>query len=99
MGHFAALHIADTLVVEEVYNFHHLITVVIPLKGFQHKRSRQRVKMIKLFLIDFVAYGSRTAGTLSFQSIFGLASNHFFGQLCGIVFRHTFQKGFHQNAL
>ena len=99
MGHFAALHIADTLVVEEVYDFHHLIAVVILLKGFQHQRSSQRVKVIKLFLIDFVANGSRTASALSLQSILRLATNHLFGQLCRIVFRHTFQKGFHQNAL
>ena len=97
--HFAALHIADTLVVEEVYDFHHLLAVVIPLKGFQHQRSSQRVKVIKLFLVDFVAYGSRTASALPFQSIFGLASNDLFGKFCGIVFSHTFQKGFHQNAL
>ena len=50
VGHFAALHIADTLVVEKIYDLHHLITVVILLKGFQHQRSSQRVKVIKLFL-------------------------------------------------
>ena len=99
VGHFAAQHIADTLVVEEVYDLHHLIAVVIPLKGFQYQRSGQRVKVIKLFLVDFVAYGSRTASALPFQSIFGLASNDLFGKFCGIVFSHTFQKGFHQNAL
>ena len=32
MGHFAAQHIADSLLVEEVYDLHHLIAVVIPLK-------------------------------------------------------------------
>ena len=36
VGHFAAQHIADTLVVEKVYDLHHFIAVVIPLKGFQH---------------------------------------------------------------
>ena len=99
VGHFSALHIADTLVVEEIYDLHHLIAVVILLKGFQHQRSSQRVKVIELFLVDFVAYGSRAASTLPFQSIFGLASNDLFGKFCGIVFSHTFQKGFHQNAL
>ena len=99
MGHFAAQHIADTLVVEEVYDLHHLIAVVIPLKGFQHQRSGRRVKMIELVIVDFIANGSRTASALSFQSVLGLTTNHLFGQLCGIVFRHTFQKGFHQNAL
>ena len=99
MGHFSALHIADTLVVEEIYDLHHLIAVVIPLKGFQHQRSSQRVKVIELFLVDFVANGSCAASTLPFQSIFGLASNDLFGKFCGIVFSHTFQKGFHQNAL
>ena len=62
VGHFAVLHIADTLVVEEVYDFHHPLAVVILLKGFQHKRSSQRVKVIKLVLVDFIANGSRTAG-------------------------------------
>ena len=99
VGHFAAQHIADTLVVEEVYDLHHFIAVVIPLKGFQHQRRGQRVKMIKLVLVDFIADSSRTASALSFQSVLGLTTNHLFGQLCGIVFRHTFQKGFHQNAL
>ena len=99
VGHFAAQHIADTLVVEEVYDLHHFIAVVIPLKGFQHQRSGQRVKMIELVLVDFIADGSRAAGALSLQSILRLATNHLFGQLCRIVFRHTFQKGFHQNAL
>ena len=99
VGHFSAQHIADTLVIEEVYDFHHLITVVIPLKGFQHQRRGQRVKMIKLVIIDFVADGSRSAGTLPFQSVLSLTTDHLFGQLCGIVFCHTFQKGFHQNAL
>ena len=99
VGHFAAQHIADTLVVEEVYDLHHFIAVVIPLKGFQHQRSGQRVKMIELVIVDFIADGSRTASTLSLQSILRLATNHLFGQLCRIVFRHTFQEGFHQNAL
>ena len=90
MGHFAAQHVADTLVVEEIYDFHHLIAVVIPLKCFQHQRSGQRVKMIKLVLVDFIADGSRTASALPFQSVLGLTTNHLFGQLCGIVFCHTF---------
>ena len=99
MGHFAAQHITDTLVVEEVYDLHHFIAVVIPLKCFQHQRSGQRVKMIKLVLVDFIANGPRTASALSLQSILSLTTDHLFGQLCRIVFRHTFQKGFHQNAL
>ena len=99
VGHFAAQHIADTLVVEKVYDLHHLIAVVIPLKRFQHQRRGQRVKMIELVIVDFIADGSRTASALSLQSILRLATNHLFGQLCRIVFRHTFQKGFHQNAL
>ena len=99
VGHFAALHIADAFVVEEVYDLHHLIAVVIPLKGFQHQWRGQRVKVIKLFLVDFVADCSRTASTLPFQSVLSLTTNHLFGQLCGIVFRHTFQQCFHQNAL
>ena len=99
VGHFAALHIADAFVVEEVYDLHHLIAVIIPLKGFQHQRSSQRVKAIKLFLIDFVANGSCTASTLPFQGVLSLTTDHLFGQLCGIVFCHAFQKGFHQNAL
>ena len=99
MGHFAAQHIADTLVVEEVYDLHHFIAVVIPLKGFQHQRRGQRVKMIELVIVDFIADGSRTAGTLTLQGVLGLTTNHFFGQLCRIVFCHTFQKRFHQNAL
>ena len=99
VGHFAALHIADALVIEEVYDFHHLIAVVILLKGFQHKRSSQRVKVIKLFLVDFVAYGSRTASALTLQGVLGLTTDHLFGQLSGIVFCHTLQQRFHQNAL
>ena len=99
MGHFAAQHIADTLVVEEVYDFHHLLAVVIPLKGFQHQRRGQRVKVIKLVLVDFVADGSCAASAFPFQGVLGLTTDHLFGQLCGIVFRHTFQQCFHQNAL
>ncbi len=99
VGHFAAQHIADTLVVEKVYDLHHLIAVVIPLKCFQHQRSGQRVKMIKLFLVDFVANGSCAASAFPFQGVLGLTTDHLFGQLCGIVFRHTFQQCFHQNAL
>ena len=99
VGHFAAQHIADTLVVEEVYDLHHFIAVVIPLKGFQHQRRGQRVKVIKLVLVDFIADRSRSAGTLPVQSVLSLTTDHLFGQLCGIVFCHAFQKGFHQNAL
>ena len=99
VGHFAAQHIADTLVVEEVYDFHHLIAVVIPLKCFQHQRSGQRIKMIELVIVDFIADGSRTARALSFQSVLGLTTNHLFGQLSGIVFCHTLQQRFHQNSL
>ena len=91
VGHFAALHIADTLVVEEVYDLHHLIAVVIPLKGFQHQRRGQRIKMIKLVIVDFIADGSRTASALTLQGVLGLTTNHLFRQLCGIVFRHDFQ--------
>ena len=99
VGHFAAQHIADTLVVEKVYDLHHFIAVVIPLKGFQHQRRGQRVKMIKLVLVDFIANRTCAASALSFQSVLGLTTNHFFGQLCRIVFCHTFQQRFHQNAL
>ena len=99
VGHFAAQHIADTLVVEGVYDFHHLITVVIPLKSFLHQRSGQQVKMIELVLVDFIANGSRTASTLTLQGVLGLTTNHFFGQLSGIVFCHTLQQRFHQNSL
>ena len=99
MGHFAAQHIADTLVVEEVYDLHHFIAVVIPLKGFQHQRSSQRVKMIKLVLVDFITDRSRTAGALTLQGVLALATDHLFGQLCRVVFCHTFQQRFHQNAL
>ena len=99
VGHFAAQHIADALIVEEAYDFHHLITVVIPLKGFQHQRSSQRVKMIELGIVDFIANGSRTASALTLQGVLSLTTDHLFGQLCGIVFCHAFQKGFHQNAL
>ena len=99
MSHFAALHIADAFVVEEVYDLHHLIAVVIPLKRFQHQRSGQRVKMIKLVIVDFIADGSRTASALTLQGVLGLTTNHFFGQLCRIVFCHTLQQRFHQNAL
>ena len=91
VGHFAAQHIADTLVVEEVYDLHHLIAVVIPLKCFQHQRSGQRVKMIKLVIVDFIADSSRTASALTLQGVLGLTTNHLFRQLCGIVFRHAFQ--------
>ena len=89
VGHFAAQHIADALIVEEAYDFHHLITVVIPLKGFQHQRSSQRVKMIELGIVDFIANGSRTASALTLQGVLGPTTNHFFGQLCRIVFCHT----------
>ena len=99
VGHFAAQHIADTLVVEKVYDLHHLIAVVIPLKCFQHQRSGQRVKMIKLVIVDFIADGSRTASALTLQGVLSLTTDHLFGQLCRIVFCHTFQKGFHQDAL
>ena len=91
VGHFAAQHIVDTLVVEEVYDLHHFIAVVIPLKGFQHQRRGQRVKMIKLVLVDFIANRTCAASALSLQSVLGLTTNHFFGQLCRIVFCHTFQ--------
>ena len=99
VGHFSAQHIADALIVEEVYDLHHLIAVVIPLKGFQHQRRGQRVKVIKLVLVDFVADGSCAASAFPFQGVLGLTTDHLFGQLCGIVFRHTFQQCFHQNAL
>ena len=99
VGHFATQHIADTLVVEKVYDLHHLIAVVIPLKCFQHQRSGQWVKMIKLVIVDFIADGSRTASTLPFQSVLSLTTDHLFGQLCRIVFCHAFQQRFHQNAL
>ena len=91
VGHFAAQHIVDTLVVEKVYDLHHFIAVVIPLKGFQHQRRGQRVKMIKLVLVDFIANRTCAASALSLQSVLGLTTNHFFGQLCRIVFCHTFQ--------
>ena len=91
VSHFAAQHIADALVVEEVYDLHHLIAVVIPLKCFQHQRSGQRVKMIKLVIVDFIADSSRTASALTLQGVLGLTTNHLFRQLCGIVFRHAFQ--------
>ncbi len=76
-GHFAAQHIADTLVIEKFYDFHHLIAVVIPLKGFQHQRSGQRVKGDKTCPRRFYSQMVPVPPVhFPFKSVLGLATNH-----------------------
>ena len=78
-----------TTVVQPVHQFFHGRAIVIPLKGFYHKGSFQRVDLKELLLIHLEANGNRAAVVLAFQHILSHAAHNFFRKLCRVVFSHA----------
>ena len=76
-------------VVQPVHQFFHSCAIVVPLKGFYHKGSFQRVDLKELFLIHLEANGNRAAVVLSLQNILGHAAHNFFRKFCRVVFSHA----------
>ena len=78
-----------TTVVQPVHQFFHGRAIVIPLKGFYHKGSFQRVDLKELLLIHLKTNGNRAAVVLPLQNILGHAAHDLFRKFCGIVFSHA----------
>ena len=76
-------------VVQPVHQFLHGRTIVIPLKGFYHKGSFQRVDLKELLLVHLEANGNRAAVVLALQNILGHAAHNFFRKFCRVVFSHA----------
>ena len=78
-------------VVQPVHQFFHSCAIVVPLKGFYHKGSFQRIDLKELLLIHLKANGNRAAVVLALQNILGHATHDLFRKFCGIVFSHAGQ--------
>lgn len=80
---------SHTTVVQPVHQFLHSCAIVVPLKGFYHKGSFQRVDLKELLLVHLEANGNRAAVVLAFQHILGHAAHNFFRKFCRVVFSHA----------
>ena len=76
-------------VVQPVHQFLHSCAIVVPLKGFYHKGSFQRIDLKELLLVHLKTNGNRATVVLSLQNILGHATHDFFRKFCGIVFSHA----------
>ena len=97
-GHQPAALVLDALFVQPIPNFPHGLTIVVPLEGFCHKGSSQRVDFKAVVCVDDVAKGNGTASELSLQCVFGHATNDLFRQVSGIILSITFQHRFQNDA-
>ena len=97
-GHQPATLVLDALFVQPIPNFPHGLAIVVPLEGFCHKGSSQRVDFKAVVCVDDVAKGNGTASELSLQCVFGHATNDLFRQVSGIILRITFQHRFQNDA-
>ena len=98
-GHQPATLVLDALFVQPIPNFPHGLAIVVPLEGFCHKGSSQRVDFKAVVCVDDVAKGNGTASELSLQCVFSHATNNLFRQISGIVLGITFQHRFQNDAL
>ena len=80
---------SHTTVVQPVHQFFHGRALIVPLEGFYHKGSFQRVDLKELFLVHLEANGNRAAVVLALQNILGHATHDLFRKFCGIVFSHA----------
>ena len=76
-GHQPATLVLDALFVQPIPNFPHGLAIVVPLEGFCHKGSSQRVDFKAVVCVDDVAKGNGTTGEFALESIFCHATNHF----------------------
>ena len=76
-------------VVQPVHQFFHSCAIVVPLKGFYHKGSFQRVDLKKLLFVHLETNGNRAAVVLPLQNILGHAAHNFFRKFCRVVFSHA----------
>ena len=76
-------------VVQPVHQFFHSCAIVVPLKGFYHKGSFQRVNLKELLLIHLKTNGNRAAVVLPLQNILGHAAHNFFRKFCRVIFSHA----------
>ena len=97
-GHQPATLVLDALFVQPIPNFPHGLAIVVPLEGFCHKGSSQRVDFKAVVCVDDVAKGNGTASELSLQCVFGHATNDLFRQVSGIILGITFQHRFQNDA-
>jgi len=97
-GHQPATLVLDALFVQPIPNFPHGLTIVVPLEGFCHKGSSQRVDFKAVVCVDDVAKGNGTASELSLQCVFGHATNDLFRQVSGIILGIAFQHRFQNDA-
>ena len=97
-GHQPATLVLDALFVQPIPNFPHGLAIVVPLEGFCHKGSSQRVDFKAVVCVDDVAKGNGTASELSLQCVFGHATNDLFGQISGVILGITFQNRFQNDT-
>ena len=76
-------------VVQPVHQFFHGRAFIVPLEGFCHKGSFQRVDLKEFLLIHLKTNGNRAAVVLPLQNILGHATHDLFRKFCGIVFSHA----------
>ena len=80
---------SHTTVVQPVHQFFHSCALIVPLEGFYHKGSFQRVDLKELFLVHLEADGNCTTVVLALQNILRHAAHNFFRKFCRVVFSHA----------
>ena len=85
-------------VVQPVHQFFHSCAIVVPLKGFYHKGSFQRVDLKELLLVHCIADGNRSTIIFALQNILGHAAHDLFRKFCGIIFSHAGEHTFDHNT-
>ena len=76
-------------VVQPVHQFFHGRALIVPLEGFYHKGSFQRVDLKELLFVHLKTNGNRAAVVLSLQNILGHAAHDLFRKFCRVVFSHA----------
>ena len=97
-GHQPATLVLDALFVQPIPNFPHGLAIVVPLEGFCHKGSSQRVDFKAVVCVDVIAKGNGTASELALEGIFRHASNHFLRQVGRVVFCIALQHRLQNDA-
>ena len=97
-SHWPTTLILDALFVQPVPNLPHRLAVIVPLEGFCHKGSSQRVNLKAAVCIDDITKWDSTARKFAFQGVFRHAANDLFGQISGVILGITFQNRFQNDT-
>ena len=96
--HFAP-HRCNPQTIQMIHDLFHGGACVVHLENIQHNGGCNRVRLVLLVRINSEAKSGRTAVVLALEGIFGVTANDLYGKFRRIIFCHTLQHGFQNNAL